>query len=59
MFVLLILLVVAAVGYGFIHFLIKSLNPGADYDARVWASLFFAVLVFVFFGFMYLVSSSF
>ncbi|OWA36653.1 hypothetical protein B9G55_00800 [Saccharibacillus sp. O16] len=59
MFIFLGLLVIAAIGYGFIYFLIKALNPNADFDTTVWASLLFGALVFVFFGFLYLVAPAF
>ncbi|WP_172249702.1 hypothetical protein [Saccharibacillus deserti] len=53
-----ILLIISAIGYGFINFLIKSLNPNAERYNRGWASFFFAALVFLLFGFFYLVGGT-
>jgi len=57
-FALTVLLIVASLGFGFMSFFIKSVNPNAEKDHRNWASLFFAVLVFLMFGFFMLMSMS-
>ncbi|MEJ8304195.1 hypothetical protein [Saccharibacillus sacchari] len=53
-----ILVLVSSIGYGFINFLIKALNPSSEQYPRTWASFFFAALIFLLCGFFYLVSSA-
>ncbi len=56
--IFIILLFISSIGYGFINFLIKALNPSSEKYARNWASFFFSVLIFLLFGFFYLVGGS-
>ncbi|CAM3320576.1 MULTISPECIES: hypothetical protein [Saccharibacillus] len=53
-----ILLVISAVGYSCMHFLIRSLNPTAETYVREWASFFFAALLFALCGYFYLIGSA-
>ncbi|OWR29463.1 hypothetical protein CDO73_14815 [Saccharibacillus sp. O23] len=58
MLILILLIAIAAIGYGFMYFLIKALKPDTDWHHLAAASLFFAILVFVFFGFLYLATTA-